>query len=252
MTNEVVILRAYALLSQGECDAALEMFRGAPKALNTLSGADLFARIRFEQGFEVEARQIWERIHAAAPDFEPAAKALDAFRKAPCEVEDEERVPRGGVWIVVCVALFLGIGGVVWGLCRKPETVVQVCEMVQTNVVERVVEVPVETCVTAMVERVCFVTNTLEVVRRVVETNTIERVVTNTIEKVVYKEEQGDGAEKPAPKVSRMGKVPRGGVMPKRFMPESAARKFDRAVMDGCRQLGLIPSGPKIPLQEGE
>lgn len=252
MTNEVVILRAYALLSQGECDAALEMLKGAPRALNTLSGADLFARIRFEQGFEDEARQIWERIHAAAPDFEPATKALEAFRNPPREVEDEEKVPRGGGWIVVCVALLLGASGIVWGFCRKPEAVVQVCETVQTNVVERVVEVPVTTCVTAMVERVCFVTNTLEVVRRVVETNVVERVVTNIIEKVVDKGAQAVVTNVPVAKVPRMKKVPRGGARIKRFMSESGAREFDWAVMDGCRQMGLIPSGPKIPLKEGE
>ena len=198
MTSEVSILRAYALFSQGKCDAALEMLKNAPKALNTPSGADLAARIRFEQGFADEAKVIWERIHAAFPDFAPATEALEAFANPPEEAEeseDEDESPRRAFQIVALLVLLLGIGCAIWGFCRKPETVVQ--KEVFTNEVERVVNVPVTQFVTSVVERVAFVTNTVSVVQRVVETNVIERVVTNVVEKVVYKERETPSLETP-------------------------------------------------------
>lgn len=83
MTSESAILRAYALLMQGRRDEAEATLRNAQGALDTPSGADLLARIRFEQGLEDDARRIWLRIHEVFPDFEPAAKAIDAFENPP-------------------------------------------------------------------------------------------------------------------------------------------------------------------------
>lgn len=79
MTAEVAILRAYAFASQGKYAEAEQLFASAPEALNTPSGADLLARIKFEQGDEVAARQIWEQLLAADPTNETARVALLAI-----------------------------------------------------------------------------------------------------------------------------------------------------------------------------
>ncbi len=264
MTSEVAILRAYALFSQGKCDAALEMLKNAPKALNTPSGADLFARIRFEQGFADEAKAIWERIHAAFPDFAPAIQALEAFANPPEEAEtesedNEEQLCRAFP-IVAMLVLLLGIGCVVWGLCRKPETVVQVQKEVFTNEVERVVNVPVTQFVTSVVERVAFVTNMVPVVQRIVETNVIERVVTNVVEKVVYKERElpktnlvATVAEEPSSSASasspqEAAPTPRPKPSPSRPKRISAeASWLDEAILDFCHRLGLLPEMKMLP-----
>lgn len=261
MTSEVSILRAYALFSQGKCDAALEMLKNAPKALNTPSGADLAARIRFEQGFADEAKAIWERIHAAFPDFAPATKALETFANPPEEAEeseDEDELPRRAFPIVALLVLFLGIGCAIWGFCRKPETVVQ--KEVFTNEVERVVNVPVTQFVTSVVERVAFVTNTVSVVQRVVETNVIERVVTNVVEKVVYKEREvaqpnlvaavAKETTGPSPALSQQdaAQPPRSDSSLPRPMRVSAETSwFDEAVLDLCHRLGLLPEMKMLP-----
>lgn len=189
MTNESAILRAYALLSQERYDEAEQMLKGAPGALNTPSGADLFARLRFEQGFAEEARQIWERINRAFPDFDPANKALAAFISPP-EQQDDDATDGDGRKFPLLAILFLLIGGTLaaWGLLRNPETVVQVREHVLTNMVDRVVEVPVTSVVTSVVERTSVVTDIVTVVKCEVRTNTIEKVVVKEVEKVVYKE----------------------------------------------------------------
>ena len=263
MTSEVSILRAYALFSQGKCDAALEMLKNAPKALNTPSGADLAARIRFEQGFADEAKAIWERIHAAFPDFAPATKALEAFAIPPEEAEeseDEDEPPRRAFPIVALLVLFLGVGCAIWGFCRKPETVVQVQKEVFTNEVERVVNVPVTQFVPSVVERVAFVTNTVSVVQRVVETNVIERVVTNVVEKVVYMEREvlktnfvaavakETTVLSPASSQQDASQLPRSdssSPRPKRVSAE--ASWFDEAVLDLYHRLGLLPEMKMLP-----
>ena len=261
MTSEVAILRAYALFSQGKCDAALEMLKNAPKALNTPSGADLAARIRFEQGLADEAKRIWERIHAAFPDFEPAAKALEAFVNPPEteaeESEDEDESPRRVFPIVALLVLLLGIGCAVWGFCRKPESVVQ--KEVFTNEVERVVNVPVTQVVTSVVERVAFVTNTVSVVQRVVETNVVERVVTNVVEKVVYKDREvpqtnfvaavAKETTVPSPASSQQDatQLPRSDSSSRPMRISSEASWFDEAVLDLCHRLGLLPEMKMLP-----
>lgn len=211
MTNESAILRAYALLSQGKHDEAEQMLKDAPGALNTPSGADLFARLRFEQGFDDEARQIWERVQAAFPDFEPANKALAAFVSPPERQggDDCAGVERRAFPFVALSFLLLGGVLAAWGLLHRPEMVVQVRERVLTNTVERVVRVPIASSVTSVVERVSIVTNTVPAVCREVVTNTVERVVTlervvtNETVKVVFQESPGvepeSAAKEPLP-----------------------------------------------------
>ena len=79
MTNEVAILRAYAFASQGKYAEAEQMLQSLPGVLDTPSGADLLARIRFEQGDEDAARHIWEQILRVDPANEAAMKALEAL-----------------------------------------------------------------------------------------------------------------------------------------------------------------------------
>lgn len=79
MTAEVAILRAYAFATQGKYAEAEQLLVSAPEALNTPSGADLLARIKFEQGDEVAARQIWEQIRTVDPANESVREALAAI-----------------------------------------------------------------------------------------------------------------------------------------------------------------------------
>ena len=186
MTTESAILRAYALLSQGAYDETERMLGSAQGALNTPSGADLFARLRFEQGREAEARQIWKRIHEAFPDFEPATKALYAFENPPPEPEDES--PNRVLPIAAVLILLLGVGMMIFGLMRKPDVIIQDREIVLTNTIERIVKVPEISTVTSIVTKVSYVTNTIEVVKREIETKTLDHYITNVVEKIVYRD----------------------------------------------------------------
>lgn len=79
MTAEVAILRAYALASQHRCSEAERMLGSVPDAIRSPSGADLLARIKFEQGDIDSARRIWEEVIRIQPDNEPAKKALECI-----------------------------------------------------------------------------------------------------------------------------------------------------------------------------
>lgn len=79
MSIEVAILRAYAFASQGKYAEAEQLLSSVPEALNTPSGADLFARIKFEQGDESTARRIWEELLTVDPSNESARRALAAI-----------------------------------------------------------------------------------------------------------------------------------------------------------------------------
>ncbi|MBR4614358.1 MAG: hypothetical protein IKO55_02025 [Kiritimatiellae bacterium] len=76
MTAEVAILRAYALASQRKYSKAKRMLGAVPEALRTTSGADLLARIIFEEGDAETARAIWKKILRFDPVNEAARKAL--------------------------------------------------------------------------------------------------------------------------------------------------------------------------------
>ena len=76
MTSEVAILRAYALASQRKYEDAKRMLGAVPEALRTTSGADLLARIFFEEGDAETARAIWKQILRFDPANEAAWKAL--------------------------------------------------------------------------------------------------------------------------------------------------------------------------------
>lgn len=276
MTDESAILRAYALLSQGKHDEAELMLKRAPGALNTPSGADLFARLRFDQGFADEARQIWERIHAAFPDFEPANKALAAFVSPPEQQggDDEEEEGRKVPFVAIFFMLFGGALAI-WGLLRKPEAIVQVRERVLTNMVDRVVNVPVTSYVTSVVERVSIVTNTIPVVQREIVTNTIERVVavehvvTNEIVKVVLKEAsmaRRDLVEimaNPAANDVTNGVQKKDGMVSKSSPTTSVSRGthsqfatqetwLDRVILGFYKKLGLMPDTRPYFKAEGE
>lgn len=119
MTKESAILRAYVLLSQGQYDDAEKMLMGTPGVPDTLAGADLFARLRFAQGREEEAREIWRRIHAEHPEFESATKALEAFEHPSPGPAGTRRKCYIGAVVALMV---LGMG--IWGFracCREPE-----------------------------------------------------------------------------------------------------------------------------------
>ena len=195
MTSESAILRAYAMLSQGRCDEAERMLKSVPEALATPSGADLLARLRFEQGFADEAREIWNRVHAAFPDFESAAKALDAFANPPSDEADDggacglsKRVRVAAVVVLVAVAVGMVVPVVSsFKGCRRqtneealPPVAVagavncvtsyvdrvrtEFVDRIVTNVVERMVEVPSRLTLTNVIDRIVCLTNLVTVV----------------------------------------------------------------------------------------
>lgn len=215
MTAESAILRAYALLSQGKYEESEQMLRSVEGVLNTPSGADLFARLRFEQGSEEEARMIWEQIRRAFPDFEPAAKALEAFANPPPsddEDDDADIVDNGlsnrlkiaaaaAVIIGVLVSVLSAIKGyhaeplalrgdssVITNCMERVETQVvtnyvdkvraEIVERVLTNEIEKVVEVPSSVILTNFVNQIVEVPQ--------VVTNTV--TVTNFVSQVVVQE----------------------------------------------------------------
>ncbi len=216
MTNEAIILRAYALLSQGQYEAVEKMLKSAPEVLNTPSGADLFARLRFEQGAVDEARQIWEHIHKMSPDFEPAVRALDAFKKSS----------KVGSWAFGCLSgakacrHILIIGVVLIGLLISSYMLLRHSNanlpkdsadgQVFTNVIERVETKIEKQYITNFVDRV-----RVEFVDRVV-TNIVEKVVevpsqvvlTNTIENVVWVTNQVGAIERAETVVAQEKRLP--------------------------------------------
>ena len=114
MTNEVAILRAYAFASQGKYAEAEQMLQSLPGVLDTPSGADLLARIRFEQGDEDAARHIWEQILRVDPANEAAMKALEAL----------DRFCRKWKYIVAAVlAVLIGISFSIGKACSKDKPV---------------------------------------------------------------------------------------------------------------------------------
>lgn len=261
MTTESAILRAYALLSQGEYEDAERMLAGAQGALDTPSGADLLARLRFEQGFDDEARQIWSRIHEAFPDFEPATKALEAFENPPPETEESEETRR--VFPVFALLVLLaGVGLATWGFLRKPETVVRIEERVLTNTVEKVVNVPVVSCTTSFVDRVSYVTNVVRDIQTKFVTNTIVRVETNEVPKIETRIVYRDPVVAQTNAVTSMPTVATGvpivpqadAVKPSKAMPHvvrpataTQGSWADRAILGIYTKMGLLPE-PKTRL----
>jgi len=79
MTVEVAILRAYAFASQGKYAEAEQLLASVPEVLNSPSGADILARIKFEQGDESTARRIWEELRDIEPTNESVRNALAAI-----------------------------------------------------------------------------------------------------------------------------------------------------------------------------
>lgn len=261
MTTESAILRAYAFLSQGKYEEAERMLAGAQGALNTPSGADLLARLRYEQGFDDEARQIWSRIHEAFPDFEPAAKALEAFESPHPEPEEPEEAKRGFPFFALLVFL-AGTGLAMWGFLCKPETVVRIEERVHTNTVEKVVKVPVASCMTSFLDRVSYVTNVVRDVQTKFVTNTIVRVETNEVQKIVSRIVYRDPVVPQTNAVTSVPTVAIGvpivpqvdAVKPAKSMPHvvrpattTQGSWADRAILGIYTKMGLLPE-PKTRL----
>ena len=122
MTSEVAILRAYALATQGRYAEAENLLKSADGALNTPAGADLLARIRFEQGDNESAKCIWEQVLSVEPTNESALKALAATNSSADEdfVCDDcgGRFSRGFKLICIAVvAVAIGVAFSIGKIC---------------------------------------------------------------------------------------------------------------------------------------
>lgn len=113
MTPEVAILRAYAFASQGKYAEAEQLLASVPEALNTPPGADLFARIKFEQGDIATARRIWEELLVVDATNESVRNALAAIDVPLTVSEIDEPAPcfcRRRKYVCAAVlALLLGL-----------------------------------------------------------------------------------------------------------------------------------------------
>jgi len=77
--------------SQGKYAEAEQLLVSVPEAINSSTGADLLARIKFEQGDESTARHMWEKLLAIDPANESARNALAAI-DSPIDLSAMENV----------------------------------------------------------------------------------------------------------------------------------------------------------------
>mgnify|MGYP003571265699 FL=1 len=122
MTSEVAILRAYALATQGRYAEAENLLKSADGALNTTAGADLLARIRFEQGDVESAKHIWEQVLSVEPTNESALKALNAANttmddESVCDDLEECYCRRFRFVCAAVIAVLMGLAFSVGKMC---------------------------------------------------------------------------------------------------------------------------------------
>ena len=122
MTSEVAILRAYALASQGRYAEAENLLKSADGSLDTLAGADLLARIRFELGDIESANQIWEQVLSVDPTNESALMALNVRNATSAEeFVCSDLKERFCLWFrVVCavvIAVLIGLAFFIGRMC---------------------------------------------------------------------------------------------------------------------------------------
>ena len=193
ITLESAILHAYVLISQGSFDEAEQILKNHPDVLKSPSGADLLARLKFESGNDQEAKEIWERIHNAFPDFEPAILALKEYNndanqtflsKAKYLILNNLSVCLGGLCVIFCIcfivfmSLFLSEAN---KTSKKQDGVTT--SITLTNVVEQFVETPKYVAITNMVTKEHFTTNVVNVVCTnfvdvVNDTKALEEIIT--------------------------------------------------------------------------
>lgn len=79
MTAEVAILRAYALASQGKYTEAEVVLKSVAGAMDSLQGADLYARILCATDRKDLARRVWQEILHVQPDNDSAKQAINVL-----------------------------------------------------------------------------------------------------------------------------------------------------------------------------
>ena len=122
MTSEVAILRAYALATQGRYAEAENLLKSADGALNTTAGADLLARIRFEQDDIESAKHIWEQVLSVEPTNESALMALNASNtttdeESVCDDLEECFCRRFKFMCVAVIAILIGLAFSIGKMC---------------------------------------------------------------------------------------------------------------------------------------
>ena len=122
MTSEVAILRAYALATQGRYAEAENLLKSADGALNTTAGADLLARIRFEQGDIESAKHIWEQVLSVEPTNESALMALNVSNttmdeESVCDDLEECFCHRFKFMCVAVIAVLIGLAFSIGKMC---------------------------------------------------------------------------------------------------------------------------------------
>ena len=155
-------------------EEAEQVLKDCPEALKSPSGADLLARLKFESGNNQEAKEIWERIHNAFPDFEPAVLALEAYNndtnqtllsKAKSLILNNLNVLLGGLCFIFCISFIVFM---CLFLCEVNKTSKKqygiIPAVTRTNFVEKFVETPKYVSITNLVNRECLITNYVSVV----------------------------------------------------------------------------------------
>lgn len=90
MSVDTAILKAYALASQCRYIEAGRELKSVPETLEAPHSMDLYAWILRVTGQRSETRRLWEALACAHPDFESAAKTLEAFAKPPPSDEEDD------------------------------------------------------------------------------------------------------------------------------------------------------------------
>jgi len=76
MNTDDLILRSYALSTTGLYEEAEALLKSDADALKSVSGLDLLARLRVEQGDDISARRLWQQVLEMDPSNIRALAAL--------------------------------------------------------------------------------------------------------------------------------------------------------------------------------
>lgn len=111
--NSTLLLCAYTLAKAKRYAEAEAMVLSNLEIAKTPPAMDLLARLRIEQGDNIEARRLWEELTATYPDYLPAQQALKYFDTKPSKITKKH-------CLIVAMLLLFGLGIFVGRLFNAP------------------------------------------------------------------------------------------------------------------------------------